>query len=111
MALKYYLRALKISEEIGDQNGYKDGYNNIGIIYLNQGNYQEALKKNNLPFDEKLVHYTLHGGMIYEEIEEEIKKMFSGRQKPDAIVTASDRITTSCLTALKAAGMLGPRVP
>ncbi len=27
------------------------------------------------------VHYTLHGGMIYEEIEGEIRKMFSGRQK------------------------------
>jgi LacI family transcriptional regulator len=51
-----------------------------------------------------MVHYTLHGGMIYEEIEGEIQKMFNSRQKPDAILTASDRITTSCLTALKAAG-------
>jgi LacI family transcriptional regulator len=42
--------------------------------------------------------------MIYEEIEGEIQKMFTSRQKPDAILTASDRITTSCLTALKAAG-------
>ena len=77
---------------------------NLSITKERLQGYQEALKKNNLPFDEKLVHYTLHGGMIYEEIQDEIQKMFNARQKPDAILTASDRITTSCLTALKAAG-------
>ena len=46
--------------------------------------------------------------MIYAEIEDEIKKILNARQKVDAIVTASDRITTSCLSALKAAGQKIP---
>jgi LacI family transcriptional regulator len=77
---------------------------NLSITKERLQGYKEALAKNKVPFDEKLVHYCIHGGMIYAEIEEEIQKILTAKQKVDAIVTASDRITTSCITALKEAG-------
>jgi DNA-binding LacI/PurR family transcriptional regulator len=66
--------------------------------------YKDALLQNGRPFDEKLVVYCQHGGMIYAEVEEAIQKLLSAKQLPDAIVSASDRITTSCMTALRTAG-------
>jgi DNA-binding LacI/PurR family transcriptional regulator len=77
---------------------------NLSITKERLRGYREALEKNNLPYDDKLVHYCYHGGMIYAEIEEAVSKLLKGKQKPDALVTASDRITTSCLTALREAG-------
>lgn len=63
--------------------------------------YREALEKHNLPFVEGLVKYCNHGGMIAEEVELAVKQLFSPKQKPDAVFTASDRITTVCLGVLK----------
>ena len=42
--LKTILAALKISEELGDKANMGSAYNNIGEIYNDQGNYEEALK-------------------------------------------------------------------
>ena len=42
--MKNYFASLKISEEIGDKEGIADSYNNIGNIYNDQGNYQDARK-------------------------------------------------------------------
>ena len=63
--------------------------------------YKEALLKNNIEYDEKLVHYCYHGGMIYDEVEEALKKIFELKQKADALFTAGDRITTTCMQALQ----------
>ena len=65
--------------------------------------YKEALEKHNLPFVEALVKYCNHGGMITEEVELALKEAFSLKQKPDAVFTASDRITTVCFRILKEA--------
>lgn len=63
--------------------------------------YTEALRKHDIPFNESLVKYCSHGGMILEEIKEAIDELFKGKTKPDAIFCASDRITTLCLGVLK----------
>jgi LacI family transcriptional regulator len=63
--------------------------------------YKEALEKHNLPFNEALVKYCNHGGMIAEEIEEAVNVLFKSKLKPDAIFTASDRITTMCFGVMK----------
>lgn len=63
--------------------------------------YKEALEKHNIPFDKTLVKYCNHGGMILEEIEDSINDLFKRKIKPDAIFTASDRITTLCFGTLK----------
>src|SRR6185503_711752 len=61
--------------------------------------YTEALRKHNIPFNESLVKYCSHGGMILEEIKEAIEELFKGKTKPDAVFCASDRITTLCFGA------------
>ena len=39
--------------------------------------------------------------MVLEEIEDAVAELFKGKVKPDAIFTASDRITTICFGVLK----------
>lgn len=63
--------------------------------------YKEALEKHNIPFNESLVKYCNHGGMIIAEIEEAVESLYKSKNKPDAIFTASDRITTVCLDVFK----------
>ncbi len=43
-ALEYQLKALKITEEIGNKGGVGDCYNSMGIIYYYQSNYPKALE-------------------------------------------------------------------
>ncbi len=66
--------------------------------------YKEALRKNNIEYDEKLVHFCHHGGMIYDEVEEALKKIFKLKQKADALFAAGDRLTTTCMLALQKLG-------
>lgn len=64
--------------------------------------YKQALAKHNIEYNENLVKYCNHGGMIAAEVDEAFQKLFSAKQKPDAIFTAGDRITTVCLGHMKA---------
>jgi len=43
-ALKYFRKSIKITEELGDKIGTARTYNNIGLIYDDQGKYPNALK-------------------------------------------------------------------
>ncbi len=63
--------------------------------------YKDALEKHKISFNEGLVKYCNHGGMIVSEVEEQINELFKGKNKPDAIFTAGDRITTVCFSILK----------
>ena len=63
--------------------------------------YKAALQAYGLPFNEAYMQYCQHGGMIYEEVEEAVKRILLMPDKPDAIFVASDRLSTGCLTALK----------
>ena len=63
--------------------------------------YKEALEKHNIPFNKSLIKNCNHGGMIAGEVEEAIAELFKSKLKPDAIFTASDRITVVCFAALK----------
>lgn len=64
--------------------------------------YKAALHDNGIAYTESYVKYCNHGGMIFAEIEDAVNSLVNLKEKPDAIVCASDRLTTSCLTALKA---------
>lgn len=100
-----YLGALQVTEHLILQ-GFKKIAHITSSPYLSitkerlQG-YTEALKKHQIPLNEDFIKYCNHGGMIAEEVEEAITKLFKGKVKPDAVFTASDRITTVCFAALK----------
>jgi LacI family transcriptional regulator len=62
--------------------------------------YKAALADHSLPFDETLVKYCKYGGLIYSETEQAVDALLALKKKPDAIVAASDKLSTGCLTAL-----------
>ena len=63
--------------------------------------YKEALAKHKIAYNDALVRYCGHGGMIVSEVEDAIESLYKGRIKPDAIFTAGDRLTTTCLAVIK----------
>jgi LacI family transcriptional regulator len=63
--------------------------------------YKDALEKHQITYNDSLVKYCSHGGMIHAEIEEAIGTLFKSKTKPDAIFTAGDRITIVCFGLLK----------
>ena len=88
-------------------NGYKRIAHITNSPYLSitrerLDGYKQALAKHNIEYNENLVKYCNHGGMIAAEVDEAFQKLFSAKQKPDAIFTAGDRITTVCLGHMKA---------
>jgi LacI family transcriptional regulator len=62
--------------------------------------YKAALADHRIPFDETLVKYCRYGGLIEGETEEAVEALLSAKNRPDAIVTASDKLSTGCLAAL-----------
>lgn len=88
------------------ENGFKRIAHITSAPYLSiseerLGGYKAALEKHDIEFDEKLVHYCYHGGMIYDEIENALTKLFKLKVKPDALFTGGDRVTTTCMQALQ----------
>ena len=63
--------------------------------------YRAALEKHQISYNESLVKYCGHGGMIADEVEKGINELFKGKTKPDAIFAAGDRLTTVCFGHLK----------
>lgn len=63
--------------------------------------YKEALSKHNIPFNASLLKHCNHGGMILDEVEDALNELFKGKNQPDAIFAAGDRLTTLCFGALK----------
>jgi len=62
--------------------------------------YKAALADNGVPFDESLVKYCKYGGLIISETEQAIDALLNLPQKVDAIVAASDKLSTGCLSTL-----------
>lgn len=80
----------------------------LSITHERTAGYKEALIRNGLEVKDNLIQPCFYGGMIFEEIEDAINKLFSQRVKPDAIFATSDKLTTGCLKTLKRRGI---RVP
>jgi len=70
--------------------------------------YKAALTDNNIPVNESYIKYCDHGGMIYKELEDAVKSLVNLKDRPDAIFSTGDRLSVSCLTALKAIGLKVP---
>ena len=72
-ALDYYLKSLKIDEEINDKSGMADILVNIGIFYKDQGDYPKALDYyfKALKMDEELLEQAQHRRDAHEIRKEE----------------------------------------
>lgn len=63
--------------------------------------YKAALSDHNVPYNDSLVKHCNHGGMIQQEVEDVLDELYTGKVKPDAILTAGDRLTIVCFSLLK----------
>ncbi|MBB5283735.1 LacI family transcriptional regulator [Rhabdobacter roseus] len=73
----------------------------LSITKERLGGYQQALEKFGVPFQENYIKYCEHGGMVTDEIETAVQQLLDLPAPPDAIFTASDRITTGCMSYLR----------
>ena len=62
--------------------------------------YQQALLDNNIAINDQYIKYCPHGGKDIDEIQNALSELLYSPNKPDAIFTASDRITTATLRFL-----------
>lgn len=72
-------------------------------IFITSGRmdgYKKALVDHGMEVDERYIKYCMHGGKDLGEIEQGLNELLSMEERPDAIFTASDRITTSVLMLL-----------
>jgi len=88
----------------------RNGHNRIGVLTNSEflsithervAGYKEALIRNGIKVDENYIQHCFYGGMISEEIEVAVNKLFIQKNKPDAIFATSDKLTTGCLKTLK----------
>ena len=95
----------------------KNGHQRIAVISNSEflsitqervAGYKEALIANGQKINENYIQHCFYGGMIFEEIEDAVNKLFTQRHKPDAIFTTSDKLTTGCLKTLKRRGLKVP---
>lgn len=74
---------------------------NLSITRERLEGYKKALIEYNIEFNPMLVQYVDHGGKDVNELSAAIENLNKNRKKFDAIVTASDRISTSFLSLWK----------
>ncbi|MEX8548445.1 MAG: LacI family DNA-binding transcriptional regulator [Mucilaginibacter sp.] len=63
--------------------------------------YKKALADHQIPFRPELVRNCYKGGSDYQEVEDAVKELLALADKPNAIFISSDRISISCIRALK----------
>jgi LacI family transcriptional regulator len=84
------------------QNGFKDIACVANAAYLSitkervEG-YKAALRDHHIPLNPNNIYYCLHGGMLYEEVEAIMDDTTKRKEKPDAILACSDKITTNVM--------------
>jgi LacI family transcriptional regulator len=64
--------------------------------------YKQALVDAGRAIDERYIKFCLHGGMIREETHLALAELLQLPERPDAIFTASDRLSTTTLSQLRA---------
>jgi LacI family transcriptional regulator len=70
--------------------------------------YKQALEDHSIPVEDKYIKYCYHGGKDIGEVEMALSELLYTPDRPDAIFTASDRITTTTLGLLH---KLGFKIP
>jgi LacI family transcriptional regulator len=73
----------------------------LSITKERLGGYRKALEDSGLTYKENYVQHCLHGGMLYDEVEDSLTALLQQPQKPDAILASADKLTTNCLRYFK----------
>ncbi len=74
--------------------------NFLSITKERLAGYIRALEENDIPLNEDYIKYCAHGGMIKDEVYAAVYDLMTLRKKPDAVFTASDRLSTTTLSIL-----------
>ncbi|WP_345950616.1 MULTISPECIES: LacI family DNA-binding transcriptional regulator [unclassified Mucilaginibacter] len=82
--------------------------NNLLISRERFEGFKAALDKHGIDFPREYIRYCDHGGMLLDEVETAVQDLMSLPDRPEAIFTTNDRLTTSCIPVLK---KLGYRIP
>jgi DNA-binding LacI/PurR family transcriptional regulator len=95
------------------QRGYKKianlaGSESLSITKERLSGYRKALADNGHAFTPDYIQHCLHGGMVYEEVEQALDKLFGLEIKPDAILGCADKLTTNCLRYFRKNGIKVP---
>lgn len=83
--------------------------NSLSITAERLNGYRQALADDGLPLRDDYVRYCPHGGMIATETEEAIRYLLALDPRPEAILTASDRLSTTTFSLLKEMNVAVPR--
>jgi DNA-binding LacI/PurR family transcriptional regulator len=70
--------------------------------------YKKALTEHEMPVREEYIQYCPHGGMMVEEIETALNALMQLPEPPDALLTASDRITIGSYSLIQKRGLVIP---
>ena len=73
----------------------------LSISIERENGYKAALKDNGLEINDAYIKNCNHGGMIYDELDDAITALMNLNDRPDAIFSAGDRLTVSCIKTLK----------
>jgi LacI family transcriptional regulator len=96
------------------KNGYQRiaAVSNAAFLSITKerlGGYRAALADNNMTVHEDLIKHCHHGGMLLPEVETAVTELLAAKQKPDAILATSDKLTTGCLRTLRTKGINVPK--
>ena len=75
--------------------------NSLSITLERLEGYRQALSTSGIPLRDEYVKYCRHGGMIQAETEQAIRELMALDPRPEAILTASDRLSTTTFSLLK----------
>jgi LacI family transcriptional regulator len=87
------------------KSGYKriahiTSSNNVSITAERLKGYEQALEENGIPVKEHYIKYCPQGGKDIDEVQQALNELLDAPDRPDAIFTATDRVTTTTLALL-----------
>ncbi|WP_036602001.1 LacI family DNA-binding transcriptional regulator [Olivibacter sitiensis] len=70
--------------------------------------YKRAHDAHRIAYDRSLIFFCQHGGQVQQELDEIISKLLENQHRIDALLIASDRLSTRIITALTKLGDSNP---
>ena len=89
--------------------GHITSSNFLSITQERLSGYIRALEENGIKVNKEYIKYCAHGGMLRDEIYEAVNDLLTLKVRPDAILTASDRLSTTTLNILSQMNIKVPK--